>query len=243
MSQSIFSQTAEGSQSFPKDSPNSNEFNYRPVPVLAPVSFCLGILSALGFMGLLATPLGLVGIVVSTVTIFRLRHFRGEYGGMWLAVSGLVMSLTFFSWSAGSWIYGYQTEVPEGFRRLNFASDISKKGLVLKKGSRDIFPPDVKALDGQKVFLKGYIYPTKQMTGLKSFLLVKDNAQCCFGGNPALTDMIMVDMEPGKSIDFKQGALVSVGGVFHCRPASGPAGLSPIYTMDGMLAEQSRTMF
>ena len=152
---------------------------------------------------------------------------------MWLAVTGLCCRLPFFTTSGGLWAYGYQTEVPQGFRRLNFMSDISAKGFVVAKGKTDIFNPDVKALDGQKVFIKGYMYPTKQMQGLTTFLLVKDNAQCCFGGNPAMQDMILVNMVPREDRRFSPGLLTSVAGVFHCQQASGPAGLQPTYTIDG----------
>lgn len=243
MSQSIFSQAMESPQPLGYDPSSNTEFNYKPVPVLAPVSLCLGLLSALGFLGLLAVPIGFVGIIVSFICILRLRKFRGEYGGMWLAVAGLLLSLVCFTTSGGLWAYGYRTEVPEGFRRLNFMSDISKKGFVVAKGKPDFFNPDVKALDGQKVFIKGYMYPTKQIDGLKSFLLVKDNAQCCFGGNPAMQDMILVNLVPGKTVRYQQGFLMSVAGVFHCQQASGPAGLQPAYILDGMFVENSRTMF
>ena len=142
---------------------------------------------------------------------------------MWLAVAGLLLSFVCFTTSGGLWAYGYQTEVPEGFRRLNFMNDISRKGFRrCSKGKADIFNPDVKALDGQKVFIKGYMYPTKQMQGLKTFLLVKDNAQCCFGGNPAMQDMIWSTWCRGRPSDFHQGILMSVAGVFHCQQASGP---------------------
>jgi hypothetical protein len=221
----------------------SNEFGYRPVPLLAPLSFFLGLLSALGYLGLLVIPIGLVGVIVSAVCILRLRKFRGEYGGMWLAVSGFIMSLVFFSSSAGIWAYGYRTEVPEGCRRLNFTEDISSKGFVVEKGRKDFFVPEVKALDGQKVFIKGYMYPTNETRGLKSFLLVKDNAQCCFGGNPKINDMIMVTMKSGPGVDYHQGMLMSVAGVFHCQKSTGPAGLTPVYSIDGTLAENSRTVF
>jgi len=76
-------------------------------------------------------PIGLIGIVVGAVCILRLRKFRGEYGGMWLAVSGFLMSLVFFASIAGIWAYGYRTEVPEGYRRLNFTEDVSNKGFVV----------------------------------------------------------------------------------------------------------------
>jgi hypothetical protein len=242
MSESLFSPAMESPQPLEYNR-TVNEFSYKPVPVLAPLSFCLGFLSALGFIGLLAVPIGFFGIIASVVCILKLRKARGEYGGMWLAVAGLVMSLVFFTTTGGLWAYGYRTEVPDGFRRLNFMSDVSSKGFVVAKGRTDIFNPDVKALDGQKVFIKGYMYPTKQMEGLKTFLLVKDNAQCCFGGNPAMQDMILINLVPGKSVNFHSGVLTSVAGVFHCQQASGPAGLQPTYTIDGSYVENSRTMF
>lgn len=242
MSQSIFSRALETPPSTSYDAAATNEFSYRPVPVLAPISFFLGLLSALGFLGLLAVPIGLLGTVVSVVCILKLWRLRGDYGGMWLAVCGLIMSLVFFTTSAGLWAYGYGTEVPEGFHRINFTSDVSQKGFLLEKGKTD-FHPDVKALDGQKVFIKGYMYPTKEIRGLKSFLLVKDNAQCCFGGNPAPQDMIMVSLAGGKQVDYHQGILMSIGGEFHCQPAHGPAGLMPVYSIDGTYVEKSRTMF
>jgi hypothetical protein len=55
--------------------------------------------------------------------------------------------------------------------------------------------------------------------------------------------MILINLVPGKSTDFHQGVLTSVAGVFHCQQASGPAGLQPTYTIDGMFVENSRTLF
>src|SRR5579872_3847718 len=100
MTQSLFSQAMESSQPIGFDGPaNNSEFNYRPVPVLAPVSLALGFLSAFGFIGLLAVPIGLIGVIVSVICILKLRRTRGEYGGMWLAVTGLVLSFACFTTS------------------------------------------------------------------------------------------------------------------------------------------------
>ena len=60
---------------------------------------------------------------------------------MWLAVTGLVLSFALFVTTGGMWAYGYQTEVPQGFRRLNFMADISSKGFVLAKGKRTSLTP------------------------------------------------------------------------------------------------------
>jgi hypothetical protein len=224
------------------DSAGNNEFNYRPVPILAPLSLAFGLLSGLGFLGLLCVPIGLVGTIVGLCCILFLRRRRGEYGGMWLGVVGLLLSVTCFTASAAIWIQGYRTEVPDGFARINFLEDISKKGFVESKTSAEIFHPDVKKFNGEKIFIKGYMYPTKQIYGLTSFLLVKDMGQCCFGGNPKPCDMILVNMDPNKATNYLSG-LVSVAGVFHCQRATGPANLTPVYTLDGNTVELSRTMF
>ena len=52
-----------------------------------------------------------------------------------------------------------------------------------------------KELDGKKVFIKGYMYPSSQMTGIREFVLCRDNGTCCFGGQPRLTDMIRVKLK------------------------------------------------
>ena len=64
--------------------------------MIAPVSLCLGLLSALGFLGLMAVPIGFVGTIVSLICILRLRKTHGEYGGMWLAVCGLCAVVCLF---------------------------------------------------------------------------------------------------------------------------------------------------
>jgi hypothetical protein len=247
MSQSTLFQDNTGfqnaSESGSYDAAAGNEFNYRPVPMVAPLSLAFGLLSGLGFLGLLCIPIGLVGTFVSLFCILWLRKRGKEYGGMWLGVLGLLLSVTCFTCSAVIWVQGYRTEVPEGFARINFLEDISKKGFVESKTANDFFHPDVKKFDGQKVFLKGYMYPTKQINGLTTFLLVKDMGQCCFGGNPKPCDMVLVNMDQRKAVNYLTG-LVSVSGVFHCQPMPfSQANLNPVYTMDATLVENSRTMF
>ena len=43
MSQSLFSEAMESPRPVGFDPTSTSEFNYRPVPVIAPVSFCLGL--------------------------------------------------------------------------------------------------------------------------------------------------------------------------------------------------------
>lgn len=66
-----------------------------------------------------------------------------------------------------------------------------------------LLTPEVKALDGQNIRIRGYIHPNVfRQTGITQFVLVRDNQQCCFGPGAALHDCIIVEMKPGKSTDF-----------------------------------------
>jgi hypothetical protein len=65
------------------------------------------------------------------------------------------------------------------------------------------FRDNASALDGQKVFVKGYIYPTNKAT-FNQFVLCRDNGDCCFGGNPKTADMILVRMRDGETMDFSK---------------------------------------
>jgi hypothetical protein len=57
----------------------------------------------------------------------------------------------------------------------------------------------------QKVWkLRGFILPSTlfSRTGIKEFVLVRDNQECCFGPGAALYDCVMVTMAPGKTVDY-----------------------------------------
>ena len=72
MSQSIVSQPGRQSAIRLPVQSRSNEFGYRPVPILAPISFLLGpALRPWDSLGLLMVPIGLVGFVVAGICILR----------------------------------------------------------------------------------------------------------------------------------------------------------------------------
>ncbi len=100
------------------------------------------------------------------------------------------------------------TEVPEGFQRVSYAQlqpDEGQPGQVV--------PPLAKELDGEKVFIKGYVFPGTQRRGIKTFLLVRDKGDCCFGGNPKVTDRVQVTLTDPQRLTFSSG-LHKVAGTF-----------------------------
>lgn len=212
--------------------PEFSEFDYRPIPVVAVAGLMIAILSVSGLFIWLAIPLSVFGFVISLAALLLIRASHGAYGGTWVAMSGLILSTAFFCGGIGVQVYAYQTEVPEGFERVNFVQDISKKGLMEVDGMLQPHP-DVVALDGKKVFLKGYMYQTNSTQDLRSFLMVKDNQDCCFGANPSITDRLGVVMTGDKTVDYR-GGKVAIAGTFRLNPNYDPEeSLAPIYLIEG----------
>ncbi|GIW98404.1 MAG: hypothetical protein KatS3mg111_1737 [Pirellulaceae bacterium] len=120
--------------------------------------------------------------------------------------------------------YVYMTEVPEGYTRVSFE--------VLKSGYNepDRPPQEALALDGKKIFIKGYIHPNS-MDALKSkrFVLVPDLGTCCFGKQPPLTHMIEVTLS-GDQLATKSYRKQRLAGTLYVRPQLKPVdGLTGVY--------------
>ena len=105
--------------------------------------------------------------------------------------------------------YIYATEVPEGFERIDYSVL-----QPLPDEPPDRVPPDAKSLDGKKVFIKGYVYPGQRQYGITQFLLVRDQGSCCFGGNPKVTDRVLVQLSDPEGLAFSS-KLFKLAGTFH----------------------------
>lgn len=217
-----------------------NEIAYRPVPATAPVTLVLGLFSFVALLTVFGTVLALAGTLVGLVCLWKIRRSDGALGGRLPAWTGFGLSLFFLVTGSGFHAYQYATEVPAGHRRIDFALDISNKGFVVREGAMQPHP-DVQALDGDKIFVKGYMYPGRQTEGLQSFVLVKDNRQCCFGGQPSPEDMIVVEMQGERTVDYTQ-TLVAVAGTFRRREHVVP-GQEPVYAIDAIQAGPAKTGF
>jgi hypothetical protein len=75
--------------------------------------------------------------------------------------------------------------------------------------------------------------PTAQKRGIKQFVLVRDNQECCFGPGAAIYDCILVEMQPGNTAEFSIRP-VAVEGTFNIEEILGPDGKHlAIYHLDG----------
>jgi hypothetical protein len=108
--------------------------------------------------------------------------------------------------------------------------------LELKKGDAydsKVLTDKVKDLDGKAIRIRGYILPSFQQNGIKQFILVRDNMECCFGPGALLHDCIVVEMLPPATATFTVRP-VSVEGKFSVRELKDPDGnYLAIYHLDG----------
>lgn len=70
---------------------------------------------------------------------------------------------------------------------------------------------ELKKLDGRQVRIRGFIRPGFKQSGIKAFVLVRDNQECCFGPGAALYDCVMVKMAEDQSVDFTVRPVTVVG--------------------------------
>jgi hypothetical protein len=72
-------------------------------------------------------------------------------------------------------------------------------------------PPDVKALDGSALRLKGYMIPMDQAENISKFALVPSLFSCCYGQPPQIQHTIVVNCPKGKAISYYPDEIVVEG--------------------------------
>jgi hypothetical protein len=180
-------------------------------------------------------PLLVVPIVGTLAGFLALRRIRKNPAGMTgehLALAGVMLSVLFLVGGSARLTIAYRNEVPDGYVRISY-DDLKPE--PVKKGEQEVLPPPrASELNGKKVFIKGYVYqpPGSQVTGLKQFVLVRDKGDCCFGGNPKITDMIQVRMLGDLKAKFDM-RVIRLAGTFRVARSLGMHGLpGAIYLLD-----------
>ena len=175
---------------------NGEHLQYRALSMSAIAAFVLGLMS----IPSLIIPILLFIPAIGTITgLFALRTIRRQpeqLTGLPLAKAGLCLSLMIGVFGGGYTAFDYATEVPAGYARLSFQQ------LQPKEGSPYPIPPSAMDLNGQQIFIKGYVYPDGKGKGIKKFVLVPDMGNCCFGGQPKLTDMIEVTLQDPLRVNY-----------------------------------------
>lgn len=182
-------------------------FVYRAPSSLAVACFALGLLSGLTFLAWWLATLPAAALGLGVLATRQIRRRSDELTGMRLVGVGMTAAAVF--WAGGwGWLgYEYATEVPEGYRRITY--DL----LQPDPATPNVLPAGLAELNGQQVFIKGYMYPPPYPAGIRRFLLVRDSGSCCFGGNPKITDRIQVQVAAPEGVEYNTG-VIKLAGVF-----------------------------
>lgn len=114
----------------------------------------------------------------------------------------------------------FKVEGPEEAIRVSF-DDVD----LLKVMNLDPVPADaperlpkwLKALDGKRIRVRGFMYPPFQDTDIRGFVLARDNQICCFGRTPKEYDLVDIFLRKGVTTHYIQNRPFDVVGVFRIK--------------------------
>ena len=87
--------------------------------------------------------------------------------------------------------------------------DIEKDGVF----EDSMLTNEIRKLHEKKIKIRGFMLPSSvfQTKGIKQFVLVRDNKECCFGPGAAIYDCVMVEMASDKTTDFSERVMTVSG--------------------------------
>ncbi len=207
MIQSIQEPTRVSTQTISQTA-SETDGSYQSISKTALTCFVFAIFS----LGALLTPefiiLPVIGLALFVFAWLNFRRFPQELIGRPFMVIGGVVNVVLLVGGTAWHTYCYNTEVPPNYERILYSF------LKPEKNSKVPFSKRAEELDGQRVFIKGYVRPSDRKTNLKDFILVGDFGQCCFGGSPKINEVIAVTFATDDRIDYSLRRR-HIGGIFH----------------------------
>jgi hypothetical protein len=193
--------------------------HYRAIPPTAIAAAVLAALSPLAFVDWPLAVVPILGIILGVLASRMIAQRPEDFTGRALAFGAVIVSVVSLIGGLVSLSRTYIAELPTGYERIDY-------GMLqpLAGDPPGTVPDTALGVNGHNVLLKGYIYPGKQQSGIAQFLLVRDQGDCCFGGNPKITDRVLVqlkDPDHPKGIDFTP-RLTKIAGRFVIRPMGAP---------------------
>jgi hypothetical protein len=227
------------------DSGADDIVQYRAIHTGAIIGVVFGVLSVFVAIAgassleacLMITPIPLLGMFLALRSWGRIKREPDQYTGSMLALAGFALSLVFLVGGVSYGYYVYSSEVPDGYARISFET---LKPDQLQEVAGVAIPPDVQAMAGKHVFIKGYIRPGSApvRTGIDRFLLVRDNNQCCFGDLSKVKyyDQMAVQIINSQRVEDTLQVL-RMGGTLEIHPENLARGV-PIFTLKADYAMQ-----
>ena len=115
----------------------------------------------------------------------------------------------------------FRKEGPQGALRISYDDIDLLKILNMDPVTPDapkLMPPWLKNLHGKRIRIRGFMSSsTFQSTGLKGFMMGRDNKACCFPGRAKIYDLFPVIMQKGKTTNYISNRPFDVVGIFQIK--------------------------
>jgi len=180
---------------------------YRAVSLLAVIAFVLSLFTPLMLLSNWFILFPLIGAVCGIFGLYKILTCPFDYTGRGFALGGIIFSFLLGIGAAGWGIYIYYFNVPYGYTAVQF--------LELRPDETTHRLPEhivQIAAENRKIYIKGYMYPGRQLSGIQNFMLVRTQEHCKFctpEQNPF--DMIGVHCKGDLRLPFRTKQ-ISIGG-------------------------------
>jgi hypothetical protein len=180
--------------------------HYLAVNRLAVLSLVFGALSFLTVFSWFFGALPAAAVVMAMLAVRQIDRSPQEMQGKRFAWVGLALALVL--WTAGGTCLAIrqQRSVPPGYKVITFAD------LQPDKKTPTKVPATAVELHEERIFIKGYMYPGRQVFRVKQFVMVPSANHCKFCLSSIVpTQMIRVEMVGDNTADYKT-TISDVGG-------------------------------
>jgi hypothetical protein len=128
-------------------------------------------------------------------------------------------------------------ERPKRFGRTKVALLVPDESdavvLPTEPGTSGPIPDNVRALDGKRVCISGYMLPIRMENGLvKDFLLLRNQMMCCYGRQPEPNEWVVVKMKD-KGVPSKMDTPLNLYGALHVGEMFEGHVFEGLYQLDG----------
>ncbi len=140
----------------------------------------------------------------------RISRTPEEVTGAGFAKWGLGLSAALWIMGAVWLTYLSYTQAPPGYKPVSY------NDLQLPPGSPPemLVPPKAEELDGERIYIRGFMVPGRRQSGITQFFLSDDPGVCSFcAPKPKITQLIEVKLINDLEADFTTH-LIGVGGKF-----------------------------
>jgi hypothetical protein len=195
---------------------------YRALSQLAVASVVVGVLSIpvlVFWFSWFWAVVPMLGIALGWRALRQISDAPSEWTGLTLARYGIWLS-------AGLWVVGYGWLIFAGAREIPYGYTLVRYEDLQPDPNNPAEPIPQKAQDmkEKKVFIRGFMQPRRQQSGIKEFILCPSTGECQFcTTNPKPTEKIRIVLQ-GDLETLYSTRQIGVGGRFQVDPQD-PSGI------------------